>query len=115
MKSLVLIGLVGAGVALLLKEAHASSPAEQIFDPGLGLPRVQTKRRMAVASLSQPVDVYEWGPSATPKARLLVASDDTSSYVAFVPPTVGDVKIILGQGNGPMTAELLAFVRKANA
>lgn len=104
--------LISGAMALFAKSAGASTPAPSglIFDPGLGLPRVKTQTRFKSPSLSKPIDVYEWGPAASPGARVLVASDDPTSFVAFVPASIGSVHTILARGSGPMTAELAAFV-----
>lgn len=112
-----MIGILASGaIALFAKSAGAQPAAASTaltFDPGFGLPRVQTQRRFQTAGLSKPIDLYEWGPSASPLARVIVASDDPTSFVAFVPASVGSVQTILSRGSGPMTAELETFVRRS--
>lgn len=111
-----LIGILASGAIALFAKSAGAKPAGvssgRTFDPGFGLPRVQTQSRFQTAGLSKPIDLYEWGPSATPLARVIIASDDPTSFVAFVPASVGSVHTILGRGPGPMTAELEAFVTR---
>jgi hypothetical protein len=107
--------LVSGAIALFAKSAGAApalNTTGTTFDPGNGLPRVKTQNRFKTASLSQAIDLYEWGPPAAPAARLIVASDDPTSFVAFVPASSGRVHTILARGSGPMTAELEAFVTR---
>lgn len=110
---LLIAGILISGiVALFAKSAGAATPESGLlFDPGLGVPRRQTQTRFQSRSLSKPIDVYEWGDPISPGARVLVASDDSSSFVAFVPASSGDVQTILGKGAGQMTEELLRFVK----
>ena len=114
-----LFGILASGAIALFAKSAGAQPATNKasnaleFDPGFGLPRVQTQRGFKTGSLSKPIDLYEWGPSAAPLARVMVASDDPTSFVAFVPASVGRVQTILSRGSGPMTAELVAFVTRS--
>lgn len=113
--------LVTGAIALFSKSAGAksASPSQSSgapWDPGalaLGIPRVQSQTRFA-GFISVPVDVYEWGPDGQ-LATLLVASDDPTSFVAYVPKPglAGGVTRVLARGTGRSTAPMLAALHVA--
>lgn len=116
--------LISGALALFAKSAGASQgqpsgpkqPAGAPWDPGAllpGVPRVQTQTRF-VGFISVPVDVYEWGAFGQ-SATLIVASDDPSSFVAYVPTpgAAGGVTRVLARGTGRNTASMLAALHTA--
>ncbi len=99
--------LVTGAIALFAKSAGAAQSASALdYDPKVGKPRRQTGA--SVAAWEFPIDVYEWGDANAPDARLIAASGDPSSWVAFRPPTTGELTSsnILASGSGPKTAAI---------
>ncbi len=80
----------------------------QSFDPDVGVGSVKTKTRFN-GFTSFPVDVFEWGPNGE-LTHLIVASDDNTSFVGFVPASTGKVTNILAKGPGPLTGQILKAV-----
>jgi len=110
--------LVTGALALFAKSAGAQErpPAGASWDPGpllAGIPRVQSQSRFA-GFISVPVDVFEWGTEGK-SATLITASDDPSSFVAYVPKPgiAGGVQQVLARGTGRYTASMLAALHAA--
>lgn len=107
-EKLIIAGIIITGaIALFAKSAGAAqSPSALDYDPKLGKPRRQTGTAVTVWEF--PIDVYEWGSATAPDARLIAASGDGSSWVAFRPPSSGELTAanILASGSGPKTAAI---------
>lgn len=116
-EKILLIGILLSGaIALFAKSAGAAvkgplpggAPVKALdYDPKLGKARRQTGSALTVWEF--PVDLYEWGDSAAPDARLVMATGDDLSWVAFQPPPAGELlqANILAQGGGSKTQAIL--------
>lgn len=106
-EKLLIAGILVSGAIALFASSASAAPASSRsgldFDPKLG-PRKPVAQH--VTTWGFPVDVYEWGAQAM---RLIVASDDPLSWVAFEPPSSGEVTFqsIKGQGRGSLTQAIL--------